>query len=54
MNRSRDLKFDRDKIRAEARKLDGTALRVWLDRAIGMLPDEAFPELIADYGVHGS
>ena len=41
--------IDRDKVRAEARKLDGTGLRVWLDRAIDMLPDEAFPELIADY-----
>jgi len=49
MNRSRDLKLDRDKVRAEARKLDGMGLRVWLDRAIDMLPDEAFPELIADY-----
>ncbi|MGM0577772.1 MAG: hypothetical protein ACQEXJ_18745 [Myxococcota bacterium] len=41
--------IDRDKVRAEARKLDGTGLRVWLDRAIDMLPDEAFPELIEDY-----
>ena len=45
----RDVEIDRDKVRAEARKLDGTGLRVWLDRAIDMLPDEAFPELIADY-----
>lgn len=44
-----DRQIDRDKVRAEARKLDGTGLRVWLDRAIDMLPDEAFPELIADY-----
>lgn len=43
-----DQTIDRDKVRAEARKLDGTGLRVWLDRAIDMLPDEAFPELIAD------
>lgn len=41
--------IDRDKARAAARKLDGTGLRVWLDRAIDMLPDEAFSELIADY-----
>jgi|GEM_PF-993712 len=45
----RDAEIDRDKVHAEARKLDGTRLRVWLDRAIDMLPDEAFPELIADY-----
>ncbi|MEZ4266740.1 MAG: hypothetical protein R3F39_10205 [Myxococcota bacterium] len=49
MKRSRDMKIDRDKVRAEARKLDGTGLRVWLDRAIDRLADEAFPELIADY-----
>lgn len=49
MNRDRDLEIDRDKVRVEARKLDGTGLRVWLDRAIEMLPEEAFPELIADY-----
>ena len=49
MNQDRDLLIDRDKVRAEARKLDGTGLRVWLDRAIDMLPDRAFPELIADY-----
>lgn len=36
-------------MRTEARKLDGTGLRVWLDRAIDLLPDDAFPELIADY-----
>lgn len=41
--------IDRDKVRAEARKLDGTGLRVWLDRAIDMLPDEALPDLIEDY-----
>jgi hypothetical protein len=41
--------IDRDKVRAQARKLDGTGLRVWLDRAIDMLPDEAFPALIEDY-----
>ncbi|MFU8805305.1 MAG: hypothetical protein ACNA8W_15940, partial [Bradymonadaceae bacterium] len=49
MNRDGKVEIDRDKVCAEARKLDGTGLRVWLDRAIGMLPDEAFPELIADY-----
>jgi|GEM_PF-3917853 len=49
MSTSRDIEIDRDKVRAEARKLDGTGLRVWLDRAIDMMPDEAFPELIADY-----
>jgi hypothetical protein len=41
--------IDREKVRAEARKLDGTGLLVWLDRAIDLLPDEAFPALIADY-----
>lgn len=45
----RDVEIDRDKVRAEARRLDGTGLRVWLDRAIDWLPDDAFPELIADY-----
>lgn len=45
----RGVEIDRDKVRAETRKLDGTGLRVWLDRAIDMLPDEAFPALIADY-----
>ena len=49
MNHDRDLLIDRDKVRAEARKLDGTGLHVWLDRVIDMLPDRAFPELIADY-----
>ena len=39
----------RDKVRAHARKLDGTGMLVWLDRAIDLLPDEAFAELIADY-----
>jgi len=42
-------RIDRDKVRAEARKLDGTSLLVLLDRAIDRLPDKAFPELIADY-----
>jgi hypothetical protein len=42
-------RIDREKVRAHARKLDGTGLLVWLDRAIDMLPDEVFPELIADY-----
>jgi hypothetical protein len=42
-------RFDRAKVRAHAHKLDGTGLRVWLDRAIGLLPDEAFPELVANY-----
>ena len=45
----RDQTIDRDKVRAEARKLDGTELLVWLDRAIDLLPDGAFPELIAEY-----
>lgn len=49
MNRDRAVEIGRDKVRAQARKLDVTALRVWLDRAIDMLPDEALPELIADY-----
>ena len=41
--------IDREKVRAQIRRLDGTGLLVWLDRAIDMLPDEAFPELVADY-----
>jgi hypothetical protein len=49
MSRSRNTRIDRDKVRAEARKLDGTGLRVWLDRAIDLLPDQTFPELIAGY-----
>lgn len=31
MNRDQDIEIDRDKVRAEARKLDGTGLQVWLD-----------------------
>lgn len=42
-------RFCRHKVRAEAQKLDGAGLRVWLDRAIDRLPDDAFPELIAEY-----
>lgn len=49
MSRKRKIDVDRDKVRIEARKLDGTGLRVWLDRAIDLLPHDAFPELIADY-----
>jgi len=49
MSRTQNIDIDRDKVRTEARKLDGTGLRVWLDRAIDRLPDDAFPELIADY-----
>ncbi|KFA87681.1 hypothetical protein [Archangium violaceum] len=50
MNRREKMpRFDRAKVRAHAHNLDGTGLRVWLDRAIGLLPDEAFPELIANY-----
>lgn len=49
MNQNRDVEVDRNKVRAAARKLDETELRVWLDRAIDMLPNDAFPELIADY-----
>ncbi len=49
MGRRKKIVIDRDKVRAEARKLDGTGRRVWLDRAIDMLPDDAFPDLIADY-----
>ena len=49
MIRKQKIDIDRDKVRTEARKLDGTGLRVWLDRAIDLLPDDAFPELIADY-----
>ena len=43
------MTIDRDKIHSEARKLDGTGVRVWLGRAIELLPDDALPELIADY-----
>ncbi|HCF56999.1 MAG TPA: hypothetical protein DFS52_03255 [Myxococcales bacterium] len=49
MSRGRKLEIDRDKARTEVRKLGGVGLRVWLDRAMDLLPDEAFPELIADY-----
>lgn len=49
MSRRKKIDIDRDKARTVARKLDGTGLRVWLDRAIDLLPDDAFPELIADY-----
>jgi hypothetical protein len=41
--------IDREKVRAEVRKLDGTGRVAWLYRAIDLLPDEAFPQLIADY-----
>lgn len=41
--------IDREKVRAEVRKLDGTGLLVMLDRAIDRLPEEAFPEIIKDY-----
>jgi hypothetical protein len=47
--REKTPQFDREKVRTHARKLDGTGLRVWLDRAIDLLPNEAFPELVADY-----
>lgn len=30
MNRKRKIDIDRDELRTEARKLDGTGLRVWL------------------------
>ena len=49
MRRKPKIEIDRDKIRTEARKLDGAGLRIWLDRAIDLLPDDAIPELIADY-----
>ncbi|NJK31277.1 MAG: hypothetical protein HC927_02040 [Deltaproteobacteria bacterium] len=48
-DRKKTLEIDRDKVRAKARELEGTGLRVWLDRAIDLLPDEAFPELVAGY-----
>ena len=41
--------INREKVRSQARKLDGMGLLVWLDRAIDMLPDEAFPELVEGY-----
>ena len=49
MRRTREARIDRDEVRAKARMLDGTGLRVWLDRAIDLLPDEAFPELVDGY-----
>lgn len=41
--------IDRGKLRAHARRLEGHALLVWMDRAIDLLPDDSLPELIADY-----
>lgn len=49
MSVERKIEIDRDKVRAITRKLDTTDLRIWLDRAIDILPDQAFPKLIADY-----
>lgn len=45
----KDRRIDRNKVRAHARKLDGADMLVWLDRAIDLLPEDALPELIADY-----
>ena len=36
MSRTQKVDIDRDKVRTEARKLDGTGPRVWLDRAIDL------------------
>ena len=47
--RRKSQRIDRAKVRVQARKLDGTGLLVWLDRAIDLLPEQAFPELIANY-----
>ncbi|HEX5746082.1 MAG TPA: hypothetical protein VFZ09_07550 [Archangium sp.] len=47
--REKTARFDREKVRAHARGLDGVGLRVWLDRAIDLLPNEVLPELVADY-----
>lgn len=41
--------IDRGKLRAHARRLEGKALLVWIDRAINLLPEDALPALIADY-----
>jgi hypothetical protein len=41
--------IDRDKVRVEARDLDGMGLRVGLDRGADLLPDDAVPELMAAY-----
>ena len=41
--------IDRDKVRVEARKLDGTGLRIWLDRAIDRLSDDAIAEVFDGY-----
>lgn len=45
----REVAVDRDKVRAEAERLGQDGRRVWLDRAIELLPEEAFPKLIKDY-----
>jgi hypothetical protein len=49
MSDARPPVVDRGKVRAKVQQLNGTALRVWLDRAIELLPDEAFAALIAEY-----
>lgn len=41
--------IDRAKVRAHIRHFDGDGLRILLHRAVELLPDEAFPTLIADY-----
>lgn len=41
--------LDRARVRAHARRLDGVGLRVWLDRAIDLLPEDALPQLVVDY-----
>ncbi len=40
---------DREKVRAEVRKLEGADLLVILDRAIDLLPAEKLPGLLEDY-----
>jgi hypothetical protein len=41
--------FDRDKVRAVVRQLDGADLLVLLDRAIDLLPLSKLPKLVEDY-----
>jgi hypothetical protein len=38
--------IDREKVRAHARRMDGVELRIWLNRAIDLLPDQAFGALV--------
>ena len=50
MRPQHDERLDREKIRAWVhRYLGGLEVRILLDRAIGLVSDEDFPELMADY-----